>query len=291
VIILGVVYPNTFERLYIGPSGPPVDADKAGGALAALDKCVEHGWSTMELSFVYDVFLKPLDAEKVAEHARELAFPLSAHGSYYINLASLEKQKIGASRSRILQAAERVAQAGGHSVVFHSAFNTGRESLEVTAIVIEQLRKVEAELKERDVKVWLRPELTGKPTQHGDVEELIKVANAVEMSLPCIDWAHLHARTGGGFNSYDEWCEVLDRLARGIRNKNVLQRMHMHLSGIEYGARGEKRHIPLATCDLRYKELMQALKQAGVCGTLAVEAPELCQLDDVERVRDAWERA
>jgi deoxyribonuclease IV len=286
-----MVYPHTFDRLYIGPSGNPEGSPVKDGQAAVIDWCSERGWDTLELAFVHQVYLSAVEAEKVAKRSRELGFPVSCHASYYINLASEEKPKIGASRARIVQAAERIAQAGGHSVVFHSAFLTGRESTEVTAIVVEQMKKVEAELRERDIKIWLRPELTGKPVQHGDVDELIKVCNAVETALPCIDWAHLHARTNGGWNSYDEWCLVLDKLAGKIRNKNVLQRMHMHLSGIEYGPKGEKRHIPLVTCDLRYKELLQALKQAGVCGTLAVEAPELCQLEDVERVRDAWERA
>jgi deoxyribonuclease-4 len=258
----------------------------------AVDKCLQHGWDTMELAFVHQVFLKEGEAERVAEHVKQLGFPLSAHGSYYINLASLERPKVGASRGRIVQAAQRIAQAGGHSVVYHSAFLTGRESADVTKLVVEQTRKVEAELRKRDVKVWLRPELTGKPTQHGSLEELLSVCNAVETALPCIDWAHLHARYGDGrFNSYDEWCEVLDRLARGIRNKNVLQRMHMHLSGIEYTARGERRHIPLATADLRYKELLQALKQANVAGTLVIEAPERSQIDDIDRIRQAWAAA
>ena len=157
--------------------------------------------------------------------------------------------------------------------------------------VIEELRKVEEELKRKDVRVWLRPELTGKPLQHGTVEELIKLANGVETVLPCIDWSHLHARNGGGWNSYEEWCEVLDKLATGIKNKNVLQRMHMHVSGIEYGPKGEKRHIPLATADLRYKELMAALKQAGVCGTLVVEAPRESLDVDIELFKEAWDAA
>lgn len=286
-----MVYPQTFDKLYIGPSGNPDDAPLKEGQDAVLGWCMERGWDTLELAFVQQVYLKPAEAEKVALRSRELKFPLSAHGSYYINLASEEKEKIGASRTRIIQAAERTAQAGGHSVVYHSAFFMGREPAEVSQLVLEQTRKVEAELKARDVKIWLRPELTGKPTQHGDVDELIKLCNGVETALPCIDWAHLHARGNGGFNSYEEWCAVLDKLATKIRNKNVLQRMHMHLSGIEYGPRGEKRHIPLSTCDLRYKELMQALKQAGVCGTLVIEAPRLSLSEDIERVRDAWKSA
>jgi deoxyribonuclease-4 len=283
-----MVYPQLFDRLYIGPSGNPDDAPPEAGQAAVIEWCSARGWETLELSFVQQVYLKPAEAEGVAVRARELGFPLSAHASYYINLASEEKQKIGASRSRIVQAAERTAQAGGHSVVYHSAFFTGRNPQAVSEIVLEQTRKVEAELRERDVRIWLRPELTGKPTQHGDVDELIRLSNAVETVLPCIDFAHLHARTAGGFNSYEEWCMVLDKLAAKIENKNVLQRMHMHISGIEYGGRGEKRHVPLSTCDLRYKELMQALKQAGVCGTLVVESPRISLAEDVDRLRQAW---
>ncbi len=286
-----MVFPNAFEKLHIGPSGVPVDVPANAGTLGAIDKCVEHGWTTMELPFVHSTYLKLPEAQQVAVKVRELAFPISCHGSYYVNLNAQEKTKVGASRSRIVEAGTRIFQAGGHSVVFHSAFNLGMKSEEVTAIVIDELHKVEEELAKKEVKVWLRPELTGKPLQHGDVDELIAVCNGVETALPCIDWSHLHARFGGGWNSYEEWCGVLDRLATGITNKNVLQRMHMHVSGIEYGPKGEKKHIPLAQADLKYKELMKALKQAGVCGTLIVEAPELSQKLDVEMFMDAWEAA
>jgi len=290
-----VVYPNTFDKLHIGPSGNPTDLPACPPGTCstelAIGVCVERGWDTMELAFVQQVFLRREEAERVAALSKQHAFPVSCHGSYYINLNAEERAKVGASRSRIVEAATRICQAGGHSVVFHSAFFLGKESAEVTAKVIEELRKVEEELKAKDVRVWLRPELTGKPLQHGTVEELIKLANGVETVLPCIDWSHLHARNGGGWNSYEEWCEVLDKLATGIRNKNVLQRMHMHVSGIEYGPKGEKRHIPLATADLRYKELMAALKQAGVCGTLVVEAPRESLDDDIDRFQQAWAEA
>lgn len=283
-----MIYPNTFKQLYIGPSGNPDEADAHFSLCELIDWCMERGWDTMELAFVHRVFLNTKEAAQVAAHIRERQFPLSCHGSYYINLASLEESKIDASRQRIIQAAERIAQAGGHSVVYHSAFMHQRASAEVTPIVIEQTHKIQNELVERDVKVWLRPELTGKPSQHGDTAELIKLANACEMVLPCIDWAHLYARTQGEINSYEQWCELLDKLARSIKNKNVLQRMHMHISGIEYGGKGEKRHLPLQECGMRYKELMQAMKHAAVTGTLAVEAPRGSLAEDIDRLRDAW---
>jgi deoxyribonuclease-4 len=286
-----MVYPNTFDKLHIGPSGNPAEAPLNEGSGAVVEWCADQGWDCFELAFVHQVYLSEKEAEKVAAASAKRGVAISCHGSYYVNMASKEKKKVDDSRPRIVQAARRIQQAGGHSVVYHSAFNEDRDSAEVTALVIEQTKLVEAELKAKDIRVWLRPELTGKPVQHGSIEELIKVCNAVESALPCIDWAHQHARFGGGWNSYDEWCELLDKLASGIRNKNVLQRMHMHVSGIEYGPKGEKKHLPLVTSDLRYKELMQALKQAGVCGTLVVEAPRECLVEDVDRFRDAWEKA
>jgi len=290
-----MVYPHTFDKLHIGPSGNPGDLPTCPPGTCsteiALDVCAERGWDTMELAFVHNVFLRREEAERVALKSKQLGIPVSCHGSYYINLNAEERQKVGASRARIVEAATRITQAGGHSVVFHSAFFLGKDSAEVTAKVIAELRKVEEELKAKDVHCWLRPELTGKPLQHGTVEELIKLANGVETVLPCIDWSHLHARNGGGWNSYEEWCEVLDKLATGIRNKNVLQRMHMHVSGIEYGPKGEKRHIPLSTADLRYKELMAALKQAGVAGTLVVEAPRESLDIDIGLFQEAWDAA
>lgn len=286
-----MVYPHTFDKLHIGPSGNPDDAPLNEGQAAVVKYIAEQGWDAFELPFVHQVYLSEKEAEKVAAASREYGVAISCHGSYYVNMTSKEKKKVDDSRSRIQQAARRIQQAGGHSVVYHSAFIEDRDPAEVTQLVIEQTRLVEAELKVKGIQVWLRPELTGKPVQHGSIEELIKVCNAVETALPCIDWAHQHARFGGGWNSYDEWCALLDKLATGIRNKNVLQRMHMHVSGIEYGPKGEKKHLPLLLSDLRYKELMQALKQAGVCGTLVVEAPRESLAHDIDRFREAWEAA
>jgi deoxyribonuclease-4 len=91
--------------------------------------------------------------------------------------------------------------------------------------------------------------------------------------MPCIDWAHLHARTGdGAFNSCDEFAAALDR-TKEILGEDGLKQMHFHMSGIAYTAKGEKAHIPLNEADIRYRELVQALIDYGVGGVCAVEAP------------------
>jgi deoxyribonuclease-4 len=91
--------------------------------------------------------------------------------------------------------------------------------------------------------------------------------------LPCIDWAHLHARTGNGtFNSYDEFADALTRV-KNVLGEEGLKTLHFHLSGIAYTAKGEKEHLPLNEADIRYRDLLQAFIDFKVAGTAAVEAP------------------
>jgi len=91
--------------------------------------------------------------------------------------------------------------------------------------------------------------------------------------LPCIDWAHLHARRGdGSFNSYAEFTAALDVVRAGLGDAG-LKGMHFHLSGIAYTAKGEKEHLPLNEADFRYRELLQAFVDYGVEGSAAIEAP------------------
>ena len=51
--------------------------------------------------------------------------------------------------------------------------------------------------------------------------------------------------------------------------------MHIHLSGIQYGAKGEKKHLNLEEADLQYVELLRALKDYHVKGLVICESPNL----------------
>jgi len=49
--------------------------------------------------------------------------------------------------------------------------------------------------------------------------------------------------------------------------------MHIHLSGIEYGRGGERRHIPLEKSNFNYKDVLKALKDFDASGTVISESP------------------
>jgi deoxyribonuclease-4 len=112
-------------------------------------------------------------------------------------------------------------------------------------------------------------------TQLGSLAETIKLSQDVEQVLPCVDFAHLHARTGK-MNSYDEFCGILAEVEKGL-GKKALSEMHIHMSGINYGPKGERNHLELAESDFKYKELMRAFKDFKIKGVVVSESPNIEQ--------------
>jgi len=284
--------PGTFSALHFGTAGLPREEDGGIDYAKGLAQLKSAGLSTLELEFVQQVHLDLASATEVGRLAVENSVHLSAHAPYYVNLASLERPKVHASISRIVKAAKSLQAARGHSVVFHAAFYQGRPADDVYALVAKAFEELEAALAKADVSVWVRPELTGKPTQFGNPDELIRLSREFETVLPCIDFSHLHARTDGAYNTVAEWDRLLDTLESGIpKEKQVMRRMHMHLSGIDYGAKGERKHLPLKESDIEYLELMRLLKKRGICGTLICEAPRETLISDALLMCEAYRGA
>jgi deoxyribonuclease-4 len=65
-----------------------------------------------------------------------------------------------------------------------------------------------------------------------------------------------------------------------------LQHLHIHLSGIAYGLKGEKNHLPLRDSDLNLAELFDALRESKCGGRILCESPVL--EEDAIYMRDLW---
>jgi deoxyribonuclease IV len=91
--------------------------------------------------------------------------------------------------------------------------------------------------------------------------------------LPCIDFAHLHARPGNGsINTYEEFSHILEQYGE-ILGDEAFTRMHIHLSGIQYGEKGEREHLPLRESDLNLEGLFRALSAFHCQGRILCESP------------------
>lgn len=259
--------------LLFGTAGVPLSATERSSE-SGVRRIRELNLGALELEFVRGVRMGEEKAGKVGAVAKELNIALSCHAPYYINLNSREPEKITASRDRIIHTARISQILGVRSVIFHPAFNHDDSSEVVLARVVRELSIVRETLDLEGNEVILRPETTGKGSQFGDLAETIRIAQEVPGILPCIDFSHLHARTNGRYNTYEEFCAILDESSKALGDRWV-KNVHFHISGIEYGLKGEKRHLVLKESDLRYEELIKACHAFGVEGLAICESPNL----------------
>lgn len=261
------------DKLNFLTAGMPLSTGKAGYP-RAFEIIEEMGLDGMEVEFVHGVRMSDETRQLLKKIQNEKNLVLTAHGPFYINLNSKEEEKVEASVQRIIDTANTAKEFGGYSITYHAAFYMGKDKEEVYQQVKTQTQKIVEILDKNNIKIWIRPETTGKATQWGDYEEIIRLSKEFERVLPCIDFSHIHARTAGKYNTYDEFCKVLDRIGTELGDF-AINNFHAHLAGIEYTAKGEKRHLILEESDMNYKDLLKALKSFGVKGALVCESPNI----------------
>lgn len=259
------------DTLRFTTAGQPICTEGAGYE-KAFEVLEQLGLDGMELEFVHGVRMSPQNQKLVKEQSKSKNMVLTAHGPYYINLNSKEEEKIEASKKRIIDTAKMAETLGAYSITYHAAFYMGMNKETVYNKVEKSMAEITETLKSQNIKIWVRPETTGKATQWGDVEEIVRLSKTFEQVLPCVDFSHLHARTNGEYNTYDEFAKVFETIGNEIGDY-ALKNFHAHIAGIEYGEKGEKKHLLLEESDMNYKDLIKAFKDFDVKGVVVCESP------------------
>lgn len=259
------------DSLKFVTAGQPICNGTAGYAKAfdVLEKLKLDG---LELEFVHGVRMTDANQQLVKTTAKEKNMVLTAHGPYYINLNSKEEDKVIASINRIVDTARMGHLLGAYSITYHAAFYMGKSPEEVYSQVEKTTAEICKILDEEKIDIWVRPETTGKATQWGDLDEIVKLSKNFKQVLPCVDFSHLHARTNGEYNTYDEFCKIFETIGNEI-GTYALENFHAHIAGIEYGPKGEKKHLMLKESDMNYTDLMKAFKKFDVKGVVVCESP------------------
>jgi len=260
---------NETGELLFGTGGVPVSA-QLRSTEAGIERIAELGLGCMEVEFVQGVRMSPKVAVSLGELAARKKVALTAHGPYFINLNAVEPEKVHMSKERILQTARIAGLFGARSITFHAAFYLKSTPAETYTAVKRHLQEVVNILRREGNKVTISPEVTGKPSQFGTLEEILQLSSELEGVAPCLDFSHWHARTGKA-NSYQEFLDILDQI-EGKLGRQALDNMHIHLSGIAYGKKGEIKHLMLPDSDFQYMELLKALKKRKAKGVVICES-------------------
>lgn len=268
--------PNRTPRFIFGTVGSPLGTPKRpGGSPGALEHIRALGLGALELGWVQSVRVSDETCARIRDTSRACSVPVSVHAPYFINLNAQSDDILERSRKRLLDAARAGWKAGATDIVFHAGGYMGCNPEDAYHTVRSRLSEIAETLRAERIAVTLRPETMGRSGMFGTLEECIRLSRDIDGVQPCVDFAHLHARPGdGSFNSYQEFSRAI-RLIKKELGAAAVRAMHVHLSGIEYGPKGEKNHLPLRDSDLRFEELLKALADADAGGRILCESPIL----------------
>jgi deoxyribonuclease-4 len=277
--------PSSFR---FGTVGSPISTPKKpGGSVGAVLRLKELGLNALELGWVRAVRVTEETCAAIKAAAAEQDVLISIHAPYFINLNASDEEWPN-SRKRLMDAAVYGYLAGATDIIFHPGSYFGKPAAEVVKAAIPRLQGCVEELRAAGNPVILRPETMGKSAMLGSLEDTLAMAKSIRGVEPCIDFAHLHARPGdGSINTYDEFSRILEQYAKKLGEKS-LKRLHIHLSGIKYGEKGEREHLPLQKSDLDLSGLFKALAVMHCDGRILCESPVM--EDDALYMRGLWDK-
>jgi deoxyribonuclease-4 len=269
-----------------GVVGSPIGTPKKpGGSVGAIEFSKSIGLNAFELGWVQSVRVSEATCADIKRTGKEQSVDLSVHASYFFNLNATEEEW-PKSRKRLMDAAHYGNLAGATDIIFHPGSYFKQPPEEVLKVAIPRLKDFMKELHKAKNPVILRPETMGKSAMLGSLEDTLTMSKAIKNVQPCLDFAHLHARPGDGtVNSVKEWAQIIEAYQFAL-GKEALKNLHIHLSGIEYGPKGEKKHLALGESDLKVNFLFEVLRDYGCGGRILCESPIM--EDDALNMKKAW---
>jgi deoxyribonuclease-4 len=268
-------------KLLFGTAGVP-HSSRGTDSISGIERIRELSLDAMELEFVRGVHMGRETARSVAKAAGENGVALRVHAPYFINLNSDEKKKVEASKKRIWDSLAIGEECGAEIVTFHPAYFGKRPKEECMPAVEEALAELLERMEKEGMQIRLAPETTGKHSAFGSLGETIELCRRLPKLQPMIDFAHLHARRNGCLKSKKDFVEVLGEIP-----PKYCRKLQMHVSGIRYNEKGEQNHLNIRESDFPYKELLKALKEKGVSGTIICESPNL--EGDAMLLKQTWQ--
>ena len=205
--------------------------------------CAERGIDVFEYSFGRGVTMNEATAKALGKAFKENDVELTVHAPYFINFSNTDPEMIAKSIGYVLSSCKKVRDFGGNRVVVHPATQGKLSRTEAELIMLDNVKRLHDALGEKgysDIKICF--ETMGKTAQMGTLDEIIKIVSLFDQYYPCIDFGHINAREQGILNKADNYNTLLQKMLDFLPETKVFN-MHVHFSKIQYGAKGEIRHL------------------------------------------------
>lgn len=226
-------------------------------------------------------------ARKIAAQAALHDIAMSLHAPYYINLSNRDEERVQKNIGYVLASCQAATWLGADRIVVHTG-GVGKQSrTKAFENTKENVRDILNAVEQAGYTTTICLETMGKQSVIGSAEEIFELVALDDRLLPCIDFGHLNARTCGKCSTEEEFAQVLDLMENTIGTERA-RVFHSHFSHIEYGPKGEVRHLTFA--DEQYgpdfAPLAKLIAQRGwtprfICESAGTQAEDAKQMMDM----------
>ncbi|MGA7269981.1 MAG: non-homologous end-joining DNA ligase [Acidimicrobiia bacterium] len=236
-----------------------------------LDSLLERGFGALELPFVTDFPWKEKRCAAFGELADERGIRVSVHAPYFATLTPEEEDR-GAQCLAALEHTMKLGRAlGARVIVAHGGATHGEDPAVLMDRITARLERVAPKVEGLGVGLGL--ETAGKEGAWGTLGDIALIASRFSFVRPVVDWAHIHAVTGGGLTSVEGFAQVLGFLADQFPAW-MIDPLHCQFTDNQVGPKGEVRHVPYGEGTLRVGPLVTAASRAGLDLVMISEARE-----------------
>jgi deoxyribonuclease-4 len=256
-------------KIKIGTSGIPIST-KGNSTIDGVKRISELNLNALEVSYTHGIHMSLATAKELGKIAKILEVELSIHVPYFVNLASLDKKIIEASKKRIIDSLARGVEMGASIVAAHAGYY-GKDKEKSIEMIYEACKEITELIEKNDWNIEFGLETMGKQASFGTLEEIIELCKKLKHLVPYLDPAHIYARQGGQIDYKDmlDKTEVLK-----------LDKIHSHFSGIKYtlvgiGRGNERNHVPMKLAGPDFKEFAEEILKRKTDITIISESPIL----------------
>lgn len=201
------------------------------------------GLDAFEYSFGRGVLMSEEKAVSIGKAFLENNVKISVHAPYYINFANPDAEMIDKSIGYVIKSAEMVRLMQGDRIIIHPA-TQGKDSREQAyARSLDNFKRLTDVIYSTDMQYLLYcPETMGKMGQIGTIEEIVGICKIDKIYVPTVDFGHVNSREQGSLNTKEDYKERLSYMIAELGYEKM-KHFHIHFSKIQYGAKGEIRHL------------------------------------------------
>ncbi len=229
-----------------GPSGCGNEFYEQGhkSILEVPEWVKNYGLDAYEYSFGHGYNMSSELANKAGQLFKDHDIKLSLHAPFYINFANPDEVMYQKTQGYIYTGIKFLRAFGADRLIFHPASCGKLKREEALELTNKRFDETFNKMDEEGILdgLLLCPETMGKTMQIGTYSEVVDLCKVNEHLVPTFDFGHINSLEQGSLKTKDDYKRILDYCIEKLgfdRTNNC----HIHFSKIQYGAKGEIKHL------------------------------------------------